>query len=151
MARIIAVVLVGTGLLMVVIRRFSYLNATTVIRETAALVGTGLALLLVVQLVVPMLKILAGCALLAHHHLAWQGAQVVLALDLLTLGISILRYVRASGMAVGPHDQLAVVAVSSILPVYAIWMSSMICLILMFLGRARLGPGGRRSASSGQT
>jgi hypothetical protein len=143
MRRIVSLILMASGLLMIVVLRHSYAHTVTMIRATEAVAGTGAALLLIGQLLAPLLKIAAGGGLAAVQRWARPVAIAACALDIVVLGISILRFngigtdavlreeIRSAGMTV--------VASSSILPVYAVWIASVVCLALMFTKPMRGG------------
>lgn len=135
MVRLIAVVLVGTGAWMVSGLWPSYVYPGEAVGGAASSAGAGVAVLLVAQLLAPILKILAGVGLLARKRWSWPIAWVALATDVIALGISILRLHRFEEVSPPIFTEGAsggsLVQTVSAVPLYVIWLLSLVCLVLL--------------------
>ena len=99
MIRMLAAVLVGMGVWMLVGHWASYMHVGSALRIAGESLGTGIAIALAAQLLIPILKLLAGLGLFARKSWIWPCALVALAMDVVTSGISIQRFLglRAAG------------------------------------------------------
>ncbi len=135
MIRAIAVVLVGTGVWMLVGLWTSNAHFGSALRAAADSAGAGVVILLIAQLFIPILKALAGFGLFARRRWSWPAALAALTLDVVTLGVSIGRLHSYGGAAspIPPEWVLggSVAHRSSAVPMYAIFLLSLVCIALM--------------------
>lgn len=147
MRRIVGLILMASSLLMIVVLKRSYAHPIEMIRATGSVAGAGAALLLLGQLLAPPLKIAAGGGFAASRRWARPVALIGCGLDIVVLGISILRFNGIGADAVWIDELrssgMTIVASSSILPVYAVWIASVACLALLFTKPMRGGAGGK--------
>jgi len=133
MVNAIACVLVGTGLWMSVSLASSYAHLGETLRAAVAYAGPALATVLAAQLLVPVLKMVAGLGLLSGRSCWLPVARVALALDVLALGVSVVRLYAPTGAppdGAGTEAGTIVQRISAV-PMIVIWLSSLIGLALL--------------------
>lgn len=144
MVRTIGVILVGSAAWMAAMLGPSYLHSGETLRSAWEVAGAAIALVLAVQLVMPVLKVAAGLGLLAHRLWGLRLAVFALSLDVITLGVSIYRFhsfddtarpleIVRSGTVVAER--------ASALPMHVVWMLSLVALAM--LGAASIRDGHR--------
>lgn len=140
MVRTIGVILVGTAAWMVAALGSSYLHAGETLQSAWEAAGVVITLVLAAQLVMPALKVAAGLGLLTRRPWGPRLAVFALALDVVTLGISIYRFhsfddgLRTVGSA---GRGLVVAERGSALPMHLVWLLSLVALAMLGAGAIR--------------
>lgn len=140
MIRTIEVILVGTAAWMAATLGPSYLHTGETLRGAWEVAGVMIALVLAAQLVMPVLKVAAGLGLFARRLWGLRLAVFALALDVVTLGVSIYRFHRFDDPtrpleSVG--REMVVAERASALPMHVVWLLSLVALAMLGAGYIR--------------
>lgn len=137
MMRAIALIMISAGAWMMIILRASYAGIPHTLGAVAQYAGAGMMMVLAVQLVIPVLKVAAGMGLFMRRRWGRVGIRVILIVDVVALGISVVRYHiyaarRAADLIVSSRGA-EIVATHSIVPTYIVILSSMLLVIVLSL------------------
>lgn len=131
MVRTIEVILVGTAAWMVAVVGPIYLHAGETLRSAWEVAGAAIAVGLAVQLAMPGLKVAAALGLLARRLWGLRLAVLALALDVVTLGVSIYRFHAFDDATPPVGVGIVVVERDSALPMHVIWLLSLVALAML--------------------